>query len=55
MPMLELVERAFVNLGGDAVYADLYKEIGRLRGRGLTKTQKGHVRVVVQTPTYSPQ
>jgi hypothetical protein len=48
MTWLETVERAFVNLGGSAVYSDLFREIGRLRGRALTKNQKSNVCLTIQ-------
>jgi hypothetical protein len=48
MTYLDDIERAFINLGGDAPYDDLYREVGRIRGRALTEVQKGNVRLTIQ-------
>ena len=40
MAWLDFVECSFVNLGGVAGYPDLYPEIGRLKGRSLSRVNK---------------
>jgi hypothetical protein len=40
MTWLETTEQAFANLGGEALYADLFPEIERLSGHVLSRNQK---------------
>jgi hypothetical protein len=49
MPLVDTIELAMANLGGDAPYSTLYKEVGRLRRRELTENEEAHVRLVIQT------
>lgn len=55
MELVDTIEMAMLNLGGDALYEDLYREIGRIRGHGLTENQEGHVRYVIQKHSEDSQ
>lgn len=48
MTWVDYIIKAFRNLGGEAGYDDLYAELGRLKGRLLTKTQQATVRKEIE-------
>ncbi|MET4802558.1 hypothetical protein ABIA96_005152 [Bradyrhizobium sp. LB11.1] len=48
MTWVDYIIKAFRNLGNEASYDDLYAELGRLKGKSLTTTQKATVRKEIE-------
>ena len=48
MTWSDLIERAFLNLGGESGYPVLYSEVGRLKGRQLSRIDKATVRKEIE-------
>src|SRR5689334_14416697 len=48
MKMVDVIQKVMLNLGGDALYQDLYGEIARVQRRALSNNNEGYVRQVVE-------